>query len=163
MAVLTDPVDTLATIYFENMIGDRTGAVHVGNNQIMDLQRPKIDLPFNVHVYPGGFLGLAPDTYIEDIDIFLNGTLAYIENLTLHHDGNLWLYQKGQTNALEPTYYEFQFLHVKTGGYVHMITDPVTEKGIHMTTISTHIDGGGLIRGTHIYFRSTNVTIDAGG
>ena len=40
------------------MIGDRTGAIHVGENQVMDLKRPKIDLPFNVHVYPDGFLGL---------------------------------------------------------------------------------------------------------
>lgn len=163
LAVLTEPVGSAATLYFENMIGDRTGAIHVGENQEMDLQRPKIDLPFNVHVYPTGFLGLAPDTYIQDIEIFLNGTLAYIENLTLHHDGNLWLYQKGQTNSLQAGYYNFQFVHVKTGGYIHMITDPVTEHGIHFDTISTHIDGGGLIRGTHLYFGSVNITIDAGG
>lgn len=145
------------------MIGDRTGAIHVGTNQVMDLKRDQIDLPFSVHVYPGGFLGLAPNTYVHDIDIFLNGTLAYVENLTLHHDGNLWLYQKGQTNAEQASYYKFQFVHVKTGGYIHMITDPVTENGIHFTTISTHIDGGGLIRGTHLFFESTNITIDAAG
>jgi hypothetical protein len=28
----------------------------------MDLERPTIDLPFSVHVYDGGYLGLAPDT-----------------------------------------------------------------------------------------------------
>jgi hypothetical protein len=145
------------------MIGDRTGAIHVGANQIMDLKRHKIDLPFNVHVYPDGFLGLATDTYVQDIDIFLNGTLAYVDNLTLHHDGNLWLYKKGKTNSLQDSYYEFKFVHVKTGGYIHMITDPVVEKGIHFKTISTHIDGGGLIRGTHLYFESTNITIDNGG
>lgn len=145
------------------MIGDRTGAIHVGENQVMDLKRQKIDLPFNVHVYPDGFLGLAPNTYVQDIEIFLNGTLAYVENLTLHHDGNLWLYQKGKTENLQDGYYEFQYVHVKTGGYFHMITDPATEHGIHLETISTHIDGGGLIRGTHLYFQSTNVTIDAGG
>ena len=163
LAVLTNPVGSNASIYFENMIGDRTGAIHVGANQVMDLKRQKIDLPFNVHVYPDGFLGLAPDTYVQDIDIFLNGTLAYVENLTLHHDGNLWLYKRGQTNDLKDSFYEFRFVHVKTGGYIHMITDPVTEYGIHFTTISTHIDGGGLIRGTHLYFMSLNVTIDAGG
>lgn len=145
------------------MIGDRTGAIHVGANQVMDLRREHIDLPFNVHVYPNGFLGLAPDTYIQDIEIFLNGTLAHIENLTLHHDGNLWLYQEGKTSSLQDGYYEFQFVHVKTGGYIHMTTDPVTQHGIHFKTISTHIDGGGLIRGTHLYFESTNITIDSGG
>jgi hypothetical protein len=29
----------------------------------MDLERPTIDLPFSVHVYDGGYLGLAPDTF----------------------------------------------------------------------------------------------------
>ncbi|KAL4226615.1 hypothetical protein ACF0H5_014598 [Mactra antiquata] len=163
LAVLTDPVDSMATIYFQNMIGDRTGAVHVGSNQVMDLQRDKIDLPFNVHVYPNGFLGLAPDTYIQDIDIFLNGTLAYIENLTLHHDGNLWLYYLGKTDGQEVRTYVFDFVHVKTGGYLHMITDPVEEAGIILRTTGTHVDGGGLIRGTYLYFNSVNITVDAGG
>jgi len=163
LAVLTEPVGEAATIHFENMIGDRTGAVHVGAGQTLDLERPKIDLPFNVHVYPEGFLGLAPDTYVEDIEIFLNGTLAHIQNLTLHRDGNLWLYQEGRTEGLEAGYYNFQFVHVKTGGYIHMITDPVTDHGINFETISTHIDGGGLVRGTHLYFHSTNITIDNGG
>lgn len=145
------------------MIGDRTGAVHVGTNQVMDLKREQIDLPFNVHVYPDGFLGLAPDTYVQDIDIFLNGTLAYIENLTLHHNGNLWLYHYGKTDGQVQHSFEFQFVHVKTGGYIHMITDPVEEEGQTLRTISTHVDGGGLIRGTYIKFISTNITIDAGG
>lgn len=163
LAMLTNPVGTNATIYFENMIGDRTGAIHVGSAQVMDLKRERIDLPFNVHVYPDGFLGLAPDTYVQDIEIYLNGTMSYVENLTLHHDGNLWLYREGNTNNDSDGFYNFNFVHVKTGGYIHMITDPVTDRGIHFTTISTHIDGGGLIRGTHLFFASTNITIDAGG
>jgi hypothetical protein len=35
------------------MIGDRTGTVHLGNQQVMDLERPEIDLPFDVQVYTG--------------------------------------------------------------------------------------------------------------
>jgi hypothetical protein len=31
LAVLTDPVESNATIYFDNMIGDRSGAIHLGN------------------------------------------------------------------------------------------------------------------------------------
>jgi hypothetical protein len=163
LAVLTEPVDSHATIYFQNMIGDRTGAIHVGKNQELDLKRDKIDIPFNVHVYPDGLLGLAPDTYVQDINIFLNGTLAHIENLTLYQNGNLWLYQMGKTKDLDAGSYEFQNIHVKTGGYIHMITDPVDERGILFSTITTHIDGGGLIRGTHITFECENITIDAGG
>lgn len=73
LAMLTDPVNSAASIFFDNMIGDRSGAIHIGKNQVMDLQRPEIDLPFSVHVYDQGFLGMAPDTNIHGVDIFLNG------------------------------------------------------------------------------------------
>ena len=53
------------TLHFKYMIGDRTGTVHVGANQDLDLERPEIDLPFNAYVYYGGHLGLAPDTYVH--------------------------------------------------------------------------------------------------
>lgn len=163
LAVLTNPVNSKAIIDFKNMIGDRTGAVHVGINQELDLKRDKIDLPFNVHVYPEGLLGLAPDTYVQDINIFLNGTLAHIENLTLYQNGNLWLYQNGKTKDVDAGSYEFLNVHVKTGGYIHMITDPVSERGIYFSTSTAHIDGGGLIRGTHMTFECENITIDSGG
>ena len=53
------------TLHFKYMIGDRTGVVHVWDNQEMDLERPEIDLPFSAYVYYGGHLGLAPDTYVH--------------------------------------------------------------------------------------------------
>ena len=71
--MLTNPVNSPATIFFDNMIGDRTGAIHIGINQEMDLERPEIDLPFSAHVYDGGYLGLGTDTNIHGVDIFLNG------------------------------------------------------------------------------------------
>ena len=145
------------------MIGDRTGAIHVGPNQVMDLNRDEIDLPFNVHVYPTGILGLAPNTNMENIDIYLNGTMANVVNLILHHEASLWLFKEGRTENLNAGFYNFHTVHVKTGGYLHMITDPVTEDGIQFNTVYTHIDGGGLVRGTHVYFISTNLTIDSGG
>ena len=163
LAVLTDPVESNATIYFHNMIGDRSGAIHVGKNEVMDLERPTIDLPFSVHVYDGGYLGLAPDTFIHGVDIFLNGTLANVENLTLHHEGKLWLNIDGRTEGLAASTYNFQFVHVKNAGYLHMISDPVTEPSISFSTISLNIDGGGLVRGTYVYFFSENITIDSGG
>jgi hypothetical protein len=49
------------------MIGDRTGFVHVGNHQVMDLKRKFIDTPFSTYVYDGGYLGLAPDTNLERV------------------------------------------------------------------------------------------------
>ena len=40
-------------VHFKYMIGDRTGVVHIGGSQILDLERPEIDLPFDTYVYPG--------------------------------------------------------------------------------------------------------------
>jgi hypothetical protein len=40
------------------MIGDRTGFVHVGNHQVMDLKRKFIDTPFSTYVYDGGYLNI---------------------------------------------------------------------------------------------------------
>lgn len=145
------------------MIGDRTGALHIGNNQTMDLIRPAIDLPFSVHVYNGGFLGLAPDTVIHDVDIFLNGTLANVDILTIRHGGKLWLYKDGHTNGLKYSTYKFDFVHVQTNGYLHLISDPVHEPNISFTVTKLNIDGGGLVRGTYMYIHALNISIDAGG
>jgi hypothetical protein len=43
------------TIDFKYMIGDRTGTVHVNKDQVMDLKREEIDLPFNCYVYYGSY------------------------------------------------------------------------------------------------------------
>lgn len=163
LAVETDPPESPATIFFENMIGDRSGAIHVGKEQEMDLERVHIDLPFSVHVYDGGFLGLAPDTVVHDVDIFLNGTLAHVVNLTVHHGGKVWLGRTGHTEDEATSEYDFEIVHVQNDGYVHMISDPVDESGIIFNTIYLHIDGGGLVRGTHLYMYCHNITIDAGG
>lgn len=77
LAILTEPHNRSASIFFSNMIGDRSGTVHVGYNQTMDLTRETIDLPFSVHVYRGGYLGLAPVTTVSiplvaiQINVFL--------------------------------------------------------------------------------------------
>lgn len=161
--MLTSPLNSAASLVFDNMIGDRTGALHIGSNQTMDLYRQKIDLPFSVHVYNGGFLGLAPDTIIHNVEIFLNGTLANVDNLTIHRGGKLWLNRDGHTEGLDYSTYGFEFVHVKTNGYLHMISDPVREPNISFDVTKLTIDGGGLVRGTYMYIHALNISIDAGG
>ena len=55
----------------------------------MDLERPEIDLPFNVVVYEGGFLGLAYDTVVHGVKILVRGTLDHPENMTVTHGGEV--------------------------------------------------------------------------
>lgn len=163
LAILTAPPGTPASLTFKNMIGDRSGSVHVGKAQTLDLNREKIDLPFNVHVYNDGFLGLAPDTTIHGVTIHLNGTLGYVRNLTLHHGGVLRMNRQGHTLGEGASEYSFDYVHVQNDGYIHMITNPVSEPGISLQTLVTQIDGGGVIRATHLYMSSVNLTIDIGG
>ena len=163
LAVLTEPVSQGATLHFRHMIGDRTGTIHIGQNQIMDLARKEIDLPFNVHVYTDGYLGLAPITYIHDVNIFLSGTLAHLQTLTIHHNGHLWLYKDGHTNDLSVGNYDIENIHVKTDGFLHMLTNPVKDEGINFTTVSLVVDGGGTVEGTHVYVHAENITVDFGG
>ncbi|XP_070535282.1 uncharacterized protein [Ptychodera flava] len=163
LAILTDPPDREASFYFQNMIGDRTGTIHVGMNQTVDLFRDEIDVPFNVRVYEGGFLGMANDTFVHGVTIFLDGVLAHVDNLTLHHGGRFWLNRDGRTEGNPSGEYNFDVVHVQDQGYIHMISDPVSDPGMLFTTRLFWIDGGGFVEGTHLYIRSENITVDAGG
>jgi hypothetical protein len=39
LAFLPEPLNQEVDVYFLYMIGDRSGTVHLGNNQVMDLNR----------------------------------------------------------------------------------------------------------------------------
>lgn len=163
LAALQDPLDAFAGIYFQNMIGDRTGTLHIGPNQEMDLFREELDLPFNVRVYEDGHLGLANRTVVHGVTIYLDGSLSYVDNLTLHHGGRFWLNHNGHTSQSDIGHYEFDHVHVQDEGYIHMISDPVEDPSISFRVITLQVDGGGLVEGTHIYIHAENITIDAGG
>ena len=163
LAVLTDPQLPNATIYFRNMIGDRTGVIHVGSGQIMDLDRDVIDLPFSVRVYVDGYLGLANATTVHGVDIYLAGTLAHIRYLTLHHDGKLSVNWRGHTAGETAGKCVFDRVHVQYGGHLMLVTDPVTEPGFMFEVIGLHIDGGGQLVGTHMYLHAVNLTVDVEG
>lgn len=78
-------------LYFRHMVGDRSGTVHIAADQLMDLNRTEIDLPFSVHVYEGGYLGLAPYTEVHGVNLHVNGVVENIDDLLLHHNGVMYL------------------------------------------------------------------------
>lgn len=55
------------------MIGDRTGFVHVGPYQKMDLSRVELDTPFSTYVYEDGYLGLANRTELHGVFLDVRG------------------------------------------------------------------------------------------
>ena len=152
-----------ASLFFKYMIGDRTGSVHVNDKQTMDLTRPEIDLPFNAYVYKGGYIGLAPDTYVHGVEIHLSGTIANVKNITLHHGGLLWLRHGGHTTAEPESMYIFEFVRIQDAGLLDAITDVINEPGITFRTLALFVEGGGRLRATHLTWDSENITVDAGG
>lgn len=97
------------------MIGDRTGTVHVGDRQELDLERPEIDLPFNCYTYQGSHLGLAPDTYVHGVEIHHAGRMSHVKNATLRHGGLLWLKHGGHTTGQTPSKYEYEYVRYVLG------------------------------------------------
>jgi hypothetical protein len=163
LAFLTEPRNIEADVFFAYFIGDRTGTLHIGWNQTMDLERPTIDLPFNTWVYSGGFLGLAPVTDVHGVFIQMSGIMAHVVNFTIHHGGELYANDGGRTRGNNESVYQFQFARIQDRGMFHMETDPVVDEGITLITRATFIEGGATVRGTKVTFISENVTIDDGG
>ena len=42
------------------------------------------------------------------------------------------LFETGNTAPLDPSWFEFEKIHVKSEGYLNMLTDPVTENEINL-------------------------------
>ena len=164
LGVLTEPHNRSASIFFRNMIGDRSGTIHVGYNQTMDLIRPTIDLPFNVRVYHGGFLGLAPDTTVHGVEIHVDGVISNVKNLTVHHGGLISLRENSRTgNEADANDFKFDFITVQFGGVLQMISSPVTHQGMNLTVCILHIEGGGKVEGSSLGVLAENISIDTDG
>lgn len=163
IAILTDPVDAHANLFFLYMIGDRSGTVHLGNNQVMDLHRPEIDLPFSVRAYAGSYLGLAPTTIIHDVSVWMHGELDHIRFMTLHHNGLLSMEHGGHTSGNQSNHYSFVWVRVQDNATIAGITDPVTEAGINFFVDDLFVEGGGNFCGTSLIFNAINITVDDGG
>lgn len=164
LAVLTEPQNRFAKIFFRNMIGDRSGTIHVGYNQTMDLIRPSIDLPFHVRVYRGGFLGLAPSTEVHGVEIHVDGVISHVKNITLHHGGLLSLRENSRTGneALENDF-KFEFVRVQFQGVIQMKSSPVTHNGMNLTVRVLHIEGGGRVDGSDLRILAENISINTEG
>lgn len=87
----------------------------------MDLERPELDVPFNVRNYEGGYLGMGTDTFVHDVHIFNSGTMANVVNMTIHHGGNVHLTYHGHTLEEDPNIYKYDIIfnsHCKTSEHV---------------------------------------------
>jgi hypothetical protein len=151
----------LAFLY---LLGDRTGTVHVGMGQFLDLQRDTIDLPFNLHVYSGGIVALATQTKVYGITIIVEGVLSSIMHLVLHHNGQLLAWNGARTDTtFAANHLRFETVDVKYGGSIICDTDPVLNPGTILEVQNTTVRGGGLVHGTYITFQGDYFFLDDGG
>ena len=163
-AILTEPADKSASLLFYYMIGDRSGTVHLGNNQKMDLYRPEIDLPFNVRAYVGSYIGLAPFTIVHDINIWMHGEMDHVENMTLRHNAVFTIEDGGHTTNAEPNHFWYNALRVQDDATIKGLMDPVLQTGITLTLNQTmSIEGGGKVYGAKVVINTENLIIDDGG
>ena len=163
LAILTEPVGNSTSLFFKHMIGDRSGVVHIGLNQVMDLRRDEIDLPFSVHVYSGGFLGLAPYTEVHGVTLYLSGELAHVENMTLHHGGAFWMYHGGRTINQSNSTYRFDTVRIQDNGVIQGLTSAVNHPGVKVQVRSLYVEGGGRFYASRPTIDAENITIDDGG
>ena len=162
-AVLPHPGDTPVDIFFLYMIGDRTGTVHLGDAQVMDLERYEIDLPFNVRAYAGSYLGLAPNTIVHDVTIWLHGQLDHVENITLHHKGYLALHQGAFTTGNLSDHFHFLWVRIQDNATISILTDPVTDPQTYFGVTNTlSMEGAGNFFGTNMNIQCTDMVIDNG-
>lgn len=163
MAVLPERVGTPVDIFFLYMIGDRTGTMHIADQQVMDLERPEIDLPFNVRVYAGGFLGLAPFTIIHSVTIWLHGEMDHVENMTLHHQGHLALQSGGRTTGNRIDSFDYLWVRIQDNATVSILTDPVSDpQSIFTVANELYMEGAGNFYGTNMKIIATDITLDYG-
>ena len=152
------------SLYFRHMIGDRTGTLHVGPSQSMDLDREEIDLPFNVRVYKNGHIGLASMTFVHGIKIHNYGLITRMVNITLHHGGELHFYEGSRAgNESLPDDYFFDTIRIQAGGLVKFASSPDSHSGMNLTTKLTYIEGGGRLAANDIRLLSQTAVIDSGG
>ena len=163
MAVVPHPVYTKVDLFFLYMIGDRTGTVHIGKNQTLDLHRQDIDLPFNARVYTKGYLGLAPNTIVHGVTIWLCGELDHVENLTLHHLGHLKIHDGSFTSGNLPNNYNFAWVRIQDNATICILIDPVADITSNFNVNKTiTMEGGSWFFGTNMNITATNITLDYG-
>lgn len=164
LAVRTEPYNRAASLFFRDMIGDRTCTIHIANNQTMDLIRDKIDLPFSVRVYRGGYLGLANRTTVHGVAIHIQGMISFIPKLILHHGGALHLYEESRTGTQQQENdFIFGTIRIQYGGILYMLSDPITHRGMNLSVTLLHIEGGGRLESSNLNVKAQNISVNAKG
>ena len=164
LAILTEPVNRKISLFFRFMIGDRTGTVHIGRNQEMDLHRQFLDIPFNAYIYDGATLGLAPVSEINQVSIHVEGALHHVANLTILKGGALHCYLTGSTGSNTDGQFVFnETLRIMADSKVITHSPNANYNRFTLKAKILLVEGGGELKSVSININAVNITVDDGG
>lgn len=164
LAILTEPVNRAASIFFRYMIGDRTGMIHVSRNQVMNLHRLFLDIPFSAYIYDGGYLGLAPISEMNKIAVHVEGTLDHIRNLTILNGGALHCYLTGSTGEGIRRHYTFnETLRIMARSQIRSYSPNAHNEAFSVQAKILTVEGGAAINTFNMNITAVNLTVDDGG
>lgn len=164
MAILTEPVNRPASLFFRYMIGDRTGMIHLGRNQVMNLHRLFLDIPFSAYIYDGGYLGLAPISEMNKIAVHVEGTLDHIRNLTILNGGLLHCYLTGSTGERIRRHYIFnETVRIMARSQIRSYSPNAHNEAFSLQARILTVEGGAAINTFNMNITTVNLTVDDGG
>ncbi|XP_070535283.1 uncharacterized protein [Ptychodera flava] len=164
LAILTEPYDHGASIHFQHMIGDRTGYIHVGPNQVMDLEREFIDTPFSSYVYHRGYLGLAPKSELSYVFVHLEGTMDHVHDMEIVNGAELRLFQTGSTNRLPRLNFRFNgTVTVKANSAINASSPFAHPDQYKLEFGNLIVEGGGRVYSKNLRIDANSMTVDDGG
>lgn len=147
------------------MIGDWTGSVHVGPNQVMDLERHFINVPFNVYIYERGYAGLGYETLLSQVFVHVEGELDHVEDLILYNGGEVRAFLTGHASTNKSRHFSFETIRIKADSRFNFsMPFAHSDKYVLSVTSDLYVEGGGLIYGKNLLVQSSgNMTVDDGG
>ena len=164
LAILTEPVNRPASLFFRYMIGDRTGMIHIGRNQVVNLHRNFLDIPFSAYIYNGGYLGLAAISEMNKIAVHVEGTLDHIRNLTILNGGVLHCYLTGSTGEKMARRYIFnETVRIMADSKIQAHGPNAHPDPFSVEAKILLVEGGATISTFNMNVTAINLTVDDGG
>ena len=164
LAILTEPVNRPASLFFRYMIGDRTGMIHISQNQVMDLHRLFLDIPFSAYIYEDGYLGLAPISEMNSITVHVEGRLGHIRNLTILNGGKLRCYLTGSTGEGIQRAYKFnETVRIMARSQIIGHSPNAHNDPYFLQAKILTVEGGAAINTFNMNISAVNLTVDDGG
>ncbi|XP_060557569.1 uncharacterized protein LOC132717977, partial [Ruditapes philippinarum] len=126
-----------------NVIGDKTGFLHVGYNQEVSINKTAYDVPFNTHVYETGHVTYPPRTFFYKTKLVSSGKVSGMEDLYVFKGGLVSIDTSGSiATSHTSAKVSMKSLHVQEAGTFEMKSYTSLDS-FNMDATNISIYGGG--------------------